>query len=178
MFSERHLAAHWRVAGSRGGGIFQNHPGECSQQIVCRGGADLARLRVLKQHVYFLLEPSRKHLTLKTVVLKMCTSVVWGCTLVTTKFKVINFLPTNLIRNRPFAMILLVSPKNSMHPFNLTSRLFPGSLPFKVNLKMKHILLTFTEFSYSVLVEHNEYTSLGDLWLCNSLQLLLHSSKT
>lgn len=60
-------------------------------------------------------------------------------------------------------MILLVSPKNSMHPFNLISRLFPGSLPFKVNFKMKQILLTFTEFFYSVLVEHNEYTSLGDL---------------
>ena len=50
-----------------------------------------------------------------------------------------------------------------MHPFNLISRLFPGSLPFKVNFKMKQILLTFTEFFYSVLVERNEYTSLGDL---------------
>ena len=43
---------------------------------------------------------------------------------------------------------------------------------------MKQILLTFTEFFYSVLVERNEYTSLGDLWLCNCLQLFLHSSKT
>ena len=42
-----------------------------------------------------------------------------------------------------------------MHPFNLTSRLSPGSLPFKVNFKMKQILLTFTEFFYSVLVKHN-----------------------
>lgn len=74
-------------------------------------------------------------------------------------------------------MILLVSPKNSMHPFNLTSRLSPGSLPFKVNFKMKQILFTFTEFFYSVLVKHNEYTSLGDLRLYNSLQLFLHSSK-
>ena len=75
--------------------------------------------------------------------------------MVTTKFKVIYFRPTDVIINRPFAMILLVSPKNSMHPFNLTSHLSPGSLPFKVHFKMKQILLTFTEFFYSVLVNHN-----------------------
>lgn len=76
MFSERHLAALWRVADSRRGGFIQNGPVKCSQQMVCKGETDLASLRILKQHMYFLLEPSRKHLTLKTVVFKMCTSVV------------------------------------------------------------------------------------------------------
>lgn len=60
--------------------------------------------------------------------------------MVTTKFKVIYFLPTNVIRTGP--MILLVSPENSMHPFNLTSRLL-------LDLYLLKLILNEANFSPS-----------------------------
>lgn len=42
---------------------------------------------------------------------------------------------------------------------------------------MEQILLTFTEFFYSVLVEHNEYTKTLKIYDPSSLQLFLHNGK-